>query len=68
MNLSLTPAQAVLLRRCSGGLRVWEVGGALQSLHVQLDILRLLDLVSYDESSGFETTPTGEAWLVEFDE
>ena len=68
MRPSLTPVQCTLLRRCSGGLRVWEVGSALQALRAQLDILKQLDLVVFDEATGFETTAAGEAWLLKFDE
>lgn len=68
MNVSLTTAQSLLLRRCSGGLRIWESGADRQSLLVQLNALQQLGLVAFDESAGYETTAGGEAWLLEFDE
>ena len=68
MKHSLTPAQLIVLRRCSGGLRAWEVGADLVALLAELDVLRQRKFVAFDEDRGFETTPSGEAWLREFDE
>ncbi len=68
MHPSLTPRQLIVLRRCSGGLRVWEIGNAFTTLLAELNILCKLQLVIFQEGRGFETTASGEAWLVEFDE
>ncbi len=68
MQPTLNPAQLTILRRCSGGLRVWETGPALAVLLAELDTLRQLRLVNYEEGRGFETSAAGEAWLIEFDE
>ncbi len=68
MKRSLTPAQLIVLRRCSGGLRAWEVGADLATLLAELSVLRECKFVAFDEERGFETTPAGEAWLREFDE
>ena len=68
MNPFLTREQLLVLRRCSGGLRVWEVGSDLQALLAELDILRRHKLVSFDERLGYEATPAGEAWLMRFDD
>lgn len=61
---SLTTTQLNLLRRCDGGLRVWESGAALDALRADLAILLRLALVAADEWRGYELTPTGEACLV----
>jgi hypothetical protein len=67
MNVPLTPVQLLVLRRCSGGLRVWEVGADLKTLMVELTALCLLRLVSFDEGRGYQTTSAGEAWLDSFE-
>ncbi len=64
METNLSATQARILRRCSGGLRVWESGEDLARLKAELDILQALGLVSFDETEGHETTARGEAWLV----
>lgn len=38
------------------------------SLLAQLNVLKQLGLVSFDEFPGYETTVGGEAWLLQFDE
>lgn len=68
MNQFLTPEQLVILRRCNGGLRVWEVASDLAALLAELNVLRQLDLVRFDDTRGYEVTAAGEAWLVRFDE
>lgn len=68
MHPRLNPSQLTLLRRCSGGLRVWETGAAFVALRAELDALCRLELVRFEEGRGFETSAAGEAWLVQFDE
>jgi hypothetical protein len=67
MIQSLTKDQLILLRRCDGGLRVWETGAALAALMVEVAALRDLRLVCLDEARGYELTPRGEACLVRLD-
>jgi hypothetical protein len=67
MKVSLTPVQLLILRRCSGGLRVWEAGADLKPLLSELATLCRLELVSFDVGRGYETTSAGEAWLNKFD-
>ena len=63
-TLNLTLAQQKLLRRCDGGLRVWEVGAERSALLVELLVLSHLGLVAFDEIPGYELTAAGEAWLI----
>ncbi len=63
MIQSLSKQQLNLLRRCDGGLRVWESGRALESLLVDLGVLCHLKLVLRDEVRGYELTAAGEALL-----
>jgi hypothetical protein len=65
MTKTLTLAQRTLLRRCDGGLRLWEVGAERAALLVELNLLSHLRLVSLDESLGWDLTSDGEAWLVD---
>lgn len=67
MIQSLTRPQLILLRRCDGGLRVWETGPALAALMAEVARLRDLGLVVLDEARGYQLTPQGEACLVRFD-
>ena len=67
MIRSLTSTQLKILRRCTGGLRVWEVGVELKMLLAELLALRQLDLVAFDETHGYGLTPQGEACLLKFD-
>lgn len=64
---SLTPRQLNLLRRCDGGLRVWETGADLRALMAEVELLRELELVWLDEPRGYELTATGDACLVRLD-
>jgi hypothetical protein len=66
MNRFLTRSQLALLRRCDGGLRVWELAADLAALQAELNLLRELQLISFDEASGYETTMQGETCLVGF--
>lgn len=66
MIQSLTRNQLILLRRCDGGLRVWETGAALSALMAEVALLRELGLVAHDEARGYELTPAGEACIVRF--
>lgn len=68
MRPKLTPAQLNLLRRCSGGLSMWEVGEDRIAVVAQLVALCQLRLVCFDEQSGYDTTAAGEAWLADLDE
>jgi hypothetical protein len=63
----LTAAQHNLLRRCDGGLRIWEIGPERDALLVGLRVLSQLGLVALDETQGFELTAEGEAWLIDKD-
>ena len=67
MIRSLNAQQLLILRRCDGGLHVWETGPALEALLAELEVLRHWKLVSFDETSGYETTPAGDAWLDRLD-
>jgi hypothetical protein len=67
MIQSLTRNQLILLRRCDGGLRVWETGRALSALMAEVALFRDLGLVSLDEVRGHELTHRGEACLVRFE-
>lgn len=64
---TLTSAQLNLLRRCDGGLRVFESGPALATLLVDVHALVRLMLVQLDEDRGYELTAAGEALLVRVD-
>lgn len=64
MTDSLTLAQLNLLRRCDGGLRVFESGAALTALQADLGVLVRLGLVAADDASGYGLTAQGERWLV----
>ena len=63
MNRSLTAAQQQLLRRCEGGLRVWETGADLATLLADLGVLYRLGLVTSDEQRGYEPSVQGESLL-----
>ena len=65
MTKTLTLAQRNLLRRCDGGLRLWEIGAQRAALLVELNLLSQLRLVSLDEARGWELTSEGEAWLID---
>lgn len=65
MKIRLNSTQAGVLRRCRGGLRVWEIGAERAALWAELADLCRLGLVRFDETSGYETTPAGDAWLAE---
>ena len=68
MKIRLSPVQLNVLRRCSKGLRVFEVGVDHAELIAQLGSLRGLKLVAHDEATGYATTPAGEAWLDRYDD
>lgn len=61
---SLTAAQLTLLRRCHGGLRLFETGAPLKALLDDLAVLDRLELVVRDETRGYELTPQGERCLI----
>ncbi len=61
----LTTTQHNLLRRCDGGLRLWEVGIEQQALLAELRVLSQLGLVTFDEARGFELSVDGESWLID---
>ena len=61
---NLTPAQLNLLRRCDGGLRIWETGADHIKLMADLALLSQLQLVVADRNLGYELTPSGEAHLI----
>jgi hypothetical protein len=67
MIQSLTRNQLIVLRRCDGGLRVWETGAALAQLMAEVATLQQLQLLSWDGARGYELTPRGEASLLRFD-
>ena len=67
MIQSLLRHQVDALRRCDGGLRVWETGEALSALLAEVALLCQLGLVERDETRGYELTPAGEACLLRFD-
>ncbi len=62
---TLTPSQQTLLRRCDGGLRLWEVGAKRAALLADLSVLTHLRFVSFDDDLGYELTAEGEAWLID---
>lgn len=63
MQPSLTASQLILLRRCDGGLRVFETGPALTALLADLAVLNELRLVVANDANGHELTPSGEICL-----
>ena len=56
-------AQQNLLRRSDGGLRLFETGTALTRVLADLNVLLRFDLVSFDETRGYELTRLGEERL-----
>ncbi len=64
MIQKLTPFQSTLLRRCDGGLRVWEAGEQLVALKAELAVLCELGLVSFDDDGGYQLTAAGDSSLI----
>lgn len=64
---SLTPTHLQLLRRCDGGLRLWESGDARKAVLAELDVLSRLGVVMFEEGNGYVLTPLGDATLARLD-